>query len=166
MNFRGGWVGLMALAALASPLLAQGPPPNQQHLRQMIEERFATQIQAELGLTDEQSARVRRVLIASAERRRQMENEERAAQRALRDQLRPGVAAQSDSVVRLLDRVTTLRINFAQSAKDEIRDLGAILTPVQQAQFLLLRDRLWARAQEVRMRRGPGGGQPGGSGPP
>jgi hypothetical protein len=123
----------------------------------MIEQRFAAQIKAELGLSEEDGAGVQRILVASAERRRQMEQEERAAQRALRDQLRPGVAAQTDSVVKLLDRLTTLRVAFAQAARDEMRELGAVLSPVQQAQFLLMRDRMMARAQELRMQRPPGG---------
>jgi hypothetical protein len=60
-------------------------------------------------------------------------------------------------VVKLLDRLTTLRVAFAQAARDEMRELGAVLSPVQQAQFLLMRDRMMARAQELRMQRPPGG---------
>jgi hypothetical protein len=124
----------------------------------MIEQRFVAQIKSELGLSEEDGARMQRILVASAERRRQMEQEERSAQQALRDQLRPGVAAQTDSVVKLLDRLTTLRVSFAQAARDEMRELGTVLSPVQQAQFLLMRDRMMARAQELRMQRPPGGG--------
>lgn len=155
--------GALALAAalLVVPAVATaqggGGRPNAERLREMVEERFAAQMQAELSLTDEQSGRVRRILAASAERRRGMEREERAAQAALRDQLRPGVAAQTDSLTRLLDKLTTIRISFAQAAKDEMRELGTVLTPVQQAQFLLLRDRMMSRAQDVRMQRPPGG---------
>ena len=152
-------IGLVALLALPAVATAQGGGaggrPNADRLRQMVEERFAAQIQAELSLTDEQSVRMRRILEASAERRRVMERDERAAQQALRDQLRPGVAAQTDSLSRLLDRLTTIRVSFAQAAKDEMRDLGAVLTPVQQAQFLLMRDRMMSRAQDVRMQRPP-----------
>lgn len=99
---------------------------------------------------------MRRILVASSERRRQMERDERAAQQALRDQLRPGVAAQTDSVTALLDRLTSLRVAFAQAAKDEMKELGTVLTPVQQAQFLLSRDRMMSRAQDLRMQRPPG----------
>lgn len=149
----------IAAAAVGGSAQAQNPGggrPGGNRVRQMIEERFAAQIKSDLGLTEDQGVRMQRILTASAERRRQMEREERAAQQALRDQLRPGVAAQTDSVVWLLDRLTTLRVAFAQNAKDEIRELGTVLSPVQQAQFLLLRDRMMARAQEVRMQRPPG----------
>lgn len=155
---RGVLVGAALAALTVMPLPAQSPggrggPP----MRQMVEERFAAQLKSDLGLTDDQGERMQRILTASAERRRAMERDERAAQQALRDQLRPGVAAQTDSLVRLLDRLTTLRIAFAQNAKDEMRELGTVLTPVQQAQFLLLRDRMMSRAQELRMQRPPGG---------
>jgi Spy/CpxP family protein refolding chaperone len=151
-------LGVVALLVAPNVAAAQGGGGgrlNAERLRQMVEERFAAQLQAELSLTDEQGLRMRRILEASAERRRGIEREERAAQQALRAQLRPGVAAQTDSLTRLLDRVTTLRISFAQAAKDEIRELGAVLTPVQQAQFLLMRDRMMSRAQDVRMQRPP-----------
>ena len=150
---RGVLLALVVLGA-ATPAIGQRPDPPNPRARQMLEDRFAQHIQRELNLTDEQSARVRRVLTASAERRRATENEERQAHRALRDQLRPGVAAQTDSVVRLLDRLTALRVAFAQAARDEIQELGAVLTPVQQAQYLIIRDRLQAAAQGIRWQRG------------
>jgi len=151
-------LGVAAVLVVPSIAAAQGGGggrPNAERLRQMVEERFAAQIQAELALTDDQAVRMRRILAASAERRRGMERDERAAQQALREQLRPGVAAQVDSLTRLLDRLTTLRVAFAQAAKDEMQELGAVLTPVQQAQFLLIRDRMMSRAQDVRMQRPP-----------
>lgn len=128
---------------------------REMQLLRMIEERFAGQVQQELALNDEQMVRVRRILTASASRLRQLEGQERGVQQALRHQLRPGVAAQTDSVVRLLDRLTSLRVEVAQAAGDEIRELGTVLSPVQQAQYVLMRDRLRARAQELRMQRGP-----------
>lgn len=149
-------LGLLLVAPpVVNAQVGGGGRPNAERLRQMVEERFAAQLQAELALSDEQAVRMRRILEASAERRRGMEREERAAQQALRDQLRPGVAAQVDSLSRLLDRLTTLRVAFAQAAKDEIRELGTVLTPVQQAQFLLIRDRMMTRAQDVRIQRPP-----------
>lgn len=124
-------------------------------LMRMIEERFAAQVRSELLLNDDQMVRVRRVLSASAERLRGLESQDRALQQALREQLRPGVAAQADSVTRLLDRLGTVRVEVAQVAREEIRELGAVLTPVQQAQYVLLRDRLRMRAMELRMQRNP-----------
>jgi hypothetical protein len=166
-----GWiVGARRAVALASVVLLassalveaqvrrQGPGDRGQReaeLMRMIEARFAAQVQSELLLSDEQMVRVRRVLSASAERLRGLGVQDRALQQALREQLRPGVAAQTDSVTRLLDRLGAVRIEVAQVARDEIRDLGAVLTPVQQAQYVLLRDRLRMRALELRMQRNP-----------
>jgi len=162
MLFRRAGAIALAAALLTIPAVATaqggggGGHPNAARLREMVEERFASQMQAELSLSDEELGRVRRILTASAERRRGMEREERAAQGALREQLRPGVAAQADSLTRLLDKLTTIRVAFAQAAKDEMRELGTVLSPVQQAQFLLLRDRMMSRAQDVRSQRPPG----------
>ncbi|HUG26716.1 MAG TPA: hypothetical protein VMK53_00345 [Gemmatimonadales bacterium] len=167
---------LMLSAALAATVVgaaeaqvrgagqAQDPPrrpaqgergERELQLLRMIEERFASQVQRELVLNDDQMVQVRRILTASATRLRQLERQERGVQQALRHQLRPGVAAQTDSVVRLLDRMTSLRVEVAQAAGEEIRELASVLSPVQQAQYVLMRDRLRARAQELRMQRGP-----------
>lgn len=153
-------VAVLFLAGAGVSAPAQGQartgPPNPR-MQQTIAERFARHVQTELNLTETQSIQVRRILMTSAERRRGMENEERQAQRALREQLRPGVAAQADSLSRLIDQLTSLRVAAAQAAKDEIRELGAVLSPVQQAQFLIMRDRLQAAAQGIRMQRRPAG---------
>ena len=69
------------------------------------------------------------------------------------DQLRPGIAANADSVARLVDALTTHRIAYAQTFKDEMRELSTILNPVQRGQYLMLRDRLMQRAEELRQGR-------------
>lgn len=154
-------VSIMAVVASNDAAGQVGEGPRAERLRQMIEDRFVAQVQQELRLNDTHSAEMRKILAASADRRRAMETEERAAQVALRDQLRPGVAAATDSVTALLEKLSLLRIRYAEAARDELRELGKILSPVQQAQYLLIRDRLMARAQELRSQRGPGGGPPG-----
>lgn len=157
--WRPAMLAVLLMILAGGPLPAQGrtPGPPNPRMRQMIEERFAEHVQTQLNLTEAQSAQVRRILRTSAERRRGMENDERGALQALREQLRPGVAAQTDSLSRLLDHLTSLRVAQAQAARDELRELGAVLTPVQQAQFLLMRDRIQAAAQGIRMQRRPPG---------
>lgn len=163
--------GRLAWLAIAGVLLMAGPATDghaqrtpgsprgdrEQQLLQRIEEMFATQVQRELLLSEDQMVQVRQILRASAERVRGLEREDRVVQQALRAQLRPGVAAQTDSVARLLDRVAALRVDVARAAGDELRELSRVLTPVQQAQYFLLRDRLRMRAYELRMQRGQGG---------
>jgi hypothetical protein len=160
---------MLPLAALVLPtlLVAQDPPPDPvraERLRQQIEQRFGERMKEELGLTEDQASKVRVILGTLAVRRRALEQEERQLRQALANQLRPGVAANSDSVARLVDALTGHRVAFAQTFRDEMRELSAILNPVQRGQYLMLRDRLMQRAQELmqnRMNQGPPGGPPG-----
>jgi hypothetical protein len=154
----------VTLAILAlSPSVARAQdtlpaPVRAQRLRQMIEARFGERLKEELGLTDDQAAKLKVSLATVASRRRAMEADERTMRQALASQLRPGVAANADSVGRLVESLTNHRIAYAQTFKDELRDLSTILTPVQRGQYLMLRDRLMQRAQDLRQgRAGPPG---------
>ena len=94
-------------------------------------------------------------------RRRELEQDERRMRQALASQLRPGVAANPDSVAKLVDALTNHRIVFAQTFKDEMHDLSTILNPVQRGQYLMMRDRLMQRAQELMQNRmNPAANQP------
>jgi hypothetical protein len=151
-------VGLLALTLLArTPALAAqdtlNEPARMERLRQMIEERFGERLKEELGLSPDQGTRLRVALAGMAARRRGMELEERGMRQALAGQLRPGIAANADSVARLVDALTNHRVAYAQTFKDEMRELSAILTPVQRGQYLLLRDRLMQRAAELQRER-------------
>jgi hypothetical protein len=88
-----------------------------------------------------------------AGKRRDMERQERDLRQALNRQLRPGVAADADSVARLVDGLTEQRVAYAETFREEMREVAAILTPVQRGQYLLLRDRLMQRVQEIRQSR-------------
>lgn len=128
-------------------------PVRAERLRMQIEQRFGERLTEELGLSDEQAVRMRISLAAIATRRRGLEQEERRMRQALASQLRPGVAANADSVAKLVDALTNHRVLFAQTFKDEMRELSAILNPVQRGQYLMLRDRLMQRAQELQQGR-------------
>jgi hypothetical protein len=143
----------MVLSGSGRLLGAQEPtqvdPVRAERLRLQIEQRFGERLREELGLSDDQSAKLRVALAGIAARRRGMEQEERRLRQALASQLRPGVAADADSVARLVESLTNHRVAFAQTFKDEMRELSAILNPVQRGQYLMLRDRLMQRAQEL-----------------
>jgi hypothetical protein len=147
---------LVSLAAGAGPAVAQEPavdPVRAERARRMVEERFALQVKEQLGLTDDQAGRLRGAMAGIADKRRTMEQQERALRQALNRQLRPGVAADADSVGRLVDVLTEQRVAYAETFREEMREVAAILTPVQRGQYLLLRDRLIQRVQEIRQSR-------------
>lgn len=160
------FISLLAFVLVAggTPLRAQDTlmpdPVLAERLRRQIEQRFGERLKEELGLSEEQAARLRGSLAGIAARRRGMEREERLLRQALAAQLRPGIAANADSVAKLVDALTNHRVAFAQTFKDEMRELSPILTPVQRGQYLLLRDRLMQRAQELQQARLNQGGLP------
>jgi hypothetical protein len=152
-----GFVVLLALAASA-PSIASAQNADTAHahgeeLRRRIEERFAQRVQEQLGLTDQQTGRLRATSREYGERRRALETRERDLRMALTGQLRPGVAADQDSVTRLTRALVELRVDYAKTWRDEMSELS-YLTPVQRAQLYLMRDRLLQRVQEIRDQHG------------
>ncbi|NOT07277.1 MAG: hypothetical protein HOP28_03640 [Gemmatimonadales bacterium] len=143
---------LTAVAVFPGSVEAQEPPDDPirvQQLRGQIEQRFGEALKEQLGLTDEQATRLRMTLAALAVRRRGMEQEERTLRQALGAQLRPGIAANPDSVGKLVDALTAKRVEYALTFKDEMRELAAVLTPVQRGQYFLARERLMQRVQDL-----------------
>jgi Spy/CpxP family protein refolding chaperone len=138
---------LMALGSL--PLSAQ-EGPRAAALRRELELRFALQVQQQLQLSEEQTTKVRDIMSGYAERRRELETQERQLRVALNAQLRPGIAARPDSVNRLVDAIATGRVSYAQLVQEEMRELSTVLDPVQRGQLFLMRDRLLQRVQEMR----------------
>jgi uncharacterized protein (DUF3084 family) len=124
-----------------------------EELRRRVRERVAQRIQQDLNLTPDQMQRLRATVGTFADRRRELQAHQRALRVALGGQLRPGLTATPDSVARLTDELLDVRVRYAESFRDEQRDLARYLDPVQRAKLMLLRDRLTNRAQEFRRRR-------------
>lgn len=144
----------VALAALlAAPLRAQDSATaglRAPALRRQIEERFATRIKEQLGLNDDQMTRLRATSTKFGGRRRELEQRQLTMRRALGEQLRPGVAANKDSVARLTDELMAGRVSYVQTFKDELAELKTYLDPVQRAELLALRERILRRAKEFK----------------
>jgi Spy/CpxP family protein refolding chaperone len=141
--------------------------PRREALRRELEQRFAQQIRDQLQLTDEQTIKVRDIMSGFAQRRRELEQQERTLRQALNQQLRPGIAAIPDSVGTLVDAISAARVNYARLIQDEMKELSTVLDPVQRGQLFLMRDRLLQRVQEMRQQARDRGVPPaGGRGPP
>ena len=146
----------IALASGTAPIHAQEPAPTRprlEELRRRVRERVAQRIQQDLNLTPDQMQRLRATVGTFADRRRELQAHQRALRVALGGQLRPGLTATPDSVARLTDELLDVRVRYAESFRDEQRELARYLDPVQRAKLMLLRDRLTNRAQEFRRRR-------------
>jgi regulator of replication initiation timing len=147
---------ILAFAGTASAQNHRQPPPGglapisgDDSLRLMIQERFARLVQTQLGLTNAQVSRMRSTVMTWTSKRRNLELEERDLRQALADQMRPGVAADQDSVARLTDELLELRVQQVQTYRDELKEM-TYLSPVQRAQFFILRDRLLRQIERAR----------------
>ena len=152
------WLPIAALlaAVVTAPLTAQdsaGAGPSRDQLRQLIEERFTERAKEQLGLTDEQTNKLRETSRKFGGRRRELETRQRAIRDALSGQLRPGIAANRDSVSKLTDAAAELRVQYAQTFRDELRETSKFLDPVQRAQLFTMRERLMRRVREIRSER-------------
>ncbi len=159
-------LAILALTALLAPAVqAQDPgPARAQELRRQLEQRFLERLRTDLQLTADQDAKVRAILGSFATRRRVLEEEERQLRQTLSAQLRPGIAANPDSVTVVVDATPANRVSYAQLIQGELKELGGVLTPIQRGQLFLMREQLLMRAQELRqqarMRGAPMGGPP------
>lgn len=133
-------------------------------LRAAFQRRVAERVQRELDLTAEQSAKLQEVASATQEQRRALMDQERAVRQALRDQLKPGIAADQDSVSRLITALVNTRVTAAENRRQEVQNLSGILSPVQQARYMMLQEQLARRIDAIRTERGRSGargrGQP------
>lgn len=129
-------------------------------LRRQIEQRFAARVQQELGLTADQATNLRATQERFGERRRTLMRQQMGRRMALQGQMRPGEAANADSVKRLMDGLQAGRGEMLKLEQDEDRDMAGYLTPVQRARYQMMRQRFLERVNEMREQRrgrmGPG----------
>jgi hypothetical protein len=120
-------------------------------LRERVEQRFGQMVQQELQLSEPQMQQLRGAVRAHTERRRDLAQRQQAVNQAIRWQMRPGIAADRDSLARLLDAQTHLRVEHAQQEEQLERELG-FLSPMQRARFMQMLRTFEQRIQEIRMR--------------
>jgi periplasmic protein CpxP/Spy len=147
---------LVPLSSVAAQRADSTDPRRADSLRHRIEERFASRVQEQLGLTNEQTAKLRVTSQTFGARRRELQNRERGLREALSGQLQPGVAANQDSVAKLTDQMIDLRLASAQASREEMKELSKYLTPVQRARLYVMRERFYHRVKDAHEHRGMG----------
>ena len=155
------WWVLMLAAAV--PLAAQAPTEPQDtaeaaRLRQQIEQRFHQIVRQRLALSDDQDAKLRATQERFGAQRRDLMREQADHRQALDRQMQPGVAANSDSVQFHMQGIQRNQERLLRLQQDEDREMAGYLTPVQRAQYQMLRDRLATRLSDLRRQRQGGGG--------
>jgi len=141
----------------------EGPmdPERMRQLRAQVEERWGAMVQQELHLTDQQMDRVRTAARAHQDRKRDLMRRRMDLERGIQRQMQPGVAANNDSLSRMLEGMGRMRVEDAQSDEQLNRDLS-FLTPVQRVRFFMMQRRFEERLREIRQNRMGGQGGPGG----
>jgi Spy/CpxP family protein refolding chaperone len=150
-------VALVILAAPLASLAAQQPRgaggPNREALRQMVIERFLQTFHDQAGLTPDQDQKFRDVFRRAMQQRQHAQQEEQTLWRALEGQMRPGVAANADSVNKLLDGIIAQRTAQVDLLRSENQQLAQFLSPVQRAQFAIMWQHFQQQVQEIMRRR-------------
>jgi hypothetical protein len=155
------WLAL-SLAA-ATTLAAQNPADSGmagdsahlENLRQEVLDRYRTRAHELLGLSTDQAVKFDSTQSRAWAQRRQYMMDRRRINMALQDQMRPGVAANSDSVGRLLDARRQVTQSLFKVDDQEDREMAGFLSPVQRAQYQEFRQRFRERiAEAVRNNRG------------
>ncbi len=148
------------LTLVVAPVLAaQQGQMRRQMLQEEVMQRFMTNYRAQAGLSDEQFEQLRQVVIESTQRRRDLELRERELWRAIEGQMRPGIAADTDSLNGLMESLIVVQQERVDLARSERERYAEFLTPVQQAQLLIATRRLQNNIEQViRGRQGPPGG--------
>ena len=133
-------------------------------LEQRVLGRFDALVQQRLGLTDEQSLRLREVLAGFHERRRQFVGDR---QRARQELLRLGDMGDltEDRAIRALEEMIRLGEEEMRLFRAEQEALVEVLTARQILQFVVMREQLHERIQNIRRSRSPRRSPPGGGGP-
>jgi hypothetical protein len=150
-------LGTLLLCMFLAPVLgAQAPGDSGAgHARQEWRERFQKQREARirdaLGLSADQAAKLSATHEKFAAQRKTAVEQMRTIRRALHAQLRPGVAANVDSVRKLLDADDRGTAALFQLRRDEQHEIATYLSPVQVAQLRMMR---WAARLRMRFGRG------------
>jgi len=156
-------IALLLFFAAAPVLPAQNPADTgragrmRQHREEFQRQREA-RLREALRLTDDQAAKLKATQQRFGDQRRAIMERQHQLGEALRGQLQPGVAANADSLRKLLDAQEQNEAALAQLRRDQNREMAGYLSPLQRARLSLMRQHF------ARMGRGRGAG-PGEGGP-
>lgn len=157
------WLALML--CVAPRLAAQQPDSGMQDdstrlesLRQEIQQRYNARAHEVLGLSPAQAAKFDTTQDRVWGQRRDLMLQRRRVNLALQGQMRPGVAANADSVSRLLDARQRVNESLRRVDDQEDRELAGYLSPVQRAQYQTFRGKFRERMGEALRHQQGGGG--------
>ena len=165
-------IACAVLMMVAAPLTAQergGQAGREREaLRRQVVDRFVQNFIQPAGLTDEQREQFGQTLRQHFGARQQVAMQRVQIFRAIEAQMRPGVAADGDSVTALVTALTELEVASASAMQEEQDAYAQFLSPIQRGLLVIHYERLQRQIQNVQRRQGqqrrgnrPGGGPPG-----
>ncbi len=144
-----------ALVLVAVPLAAQERGgQGREVLRQAVVERFVQNYTQQAGLTEEQRAQFGQSLRSNFRQRQEFAMRRMQILRGIEEQMRPGVAANPDSVAALVEGLLTLEEESVAAARSEQEAYTAFLSPVQRGLLVIHNERLQRQIQNVQRRQG------------
>ncbi len=144
---------LALLLAIASPLAGQNPGMRRNELQRQVMQRFMQNVRTQAGLGDEQFRQFSEVAHRSFEGRARLSERERSLWVALDGQMRPGVAADTDSVSAILATLVEVGDQRVELLRREQEEYAAFLSPIQRAQVTIAWRRLQTQIDRIRMGR-------------
>ena len=139
----------------------QGQGPERMELERRVRARMAEMMREQLGLSDEEDARLSEIVQGFEGQRRQLGRQERAVRRRVEALMLEGGQDLAEAA-ELLQRMSALRVQAAELIKAEHEALLEEFTPIQVLRFVHLREQLGQRIQGWRGQAGGGGGRGGG----
>lgn len=156
------WLTVVLLLVGGMAAQAQQPGMRRQQLQQQVMTRLMENYRVQAGLDDDQFDALRRVMKESLERRAELQQRERALWVALEGQMRPGVAADADSLTRTMDSLIEIQNELVEQQRLDLQRYSEFLNPVQRAQLMLLTRRFQNNVNQIMQRRMQQGRPPGG----
>jgi hypothetical protein len=149
---------LLAIALTSVVQAQQGQMRQRQRLQQQVMQRYMQSYRQQAGLNEDQFRRFTDLTGRSFSRRAELREQERTLWLALEAQMRPGVAADADSLTKLMGDILDLQVEIAEAERENQEELDDFLTPVQRAQLMLSQRRLQMNIEEIMRQRREGGG--------
>ena len=141
----------LALIVAATPVVSaqQGQMRQRQMLQQQVMQRYMQNYKQQAGLNDKQFQDFTQLTERAFNERRELQQRERVLWQALEGQMKPGVAADADSLVGLIDAIFDVQQELIETERRDQADMAEFLTPVQRAQLMLSQRRLQNSIQNV-----------------
>ena len=134
---------LLCTVAVSYSAQGQGPTRQRRELQQQVVQRYMQNVRVQAGLSDGQFEQFGTVTRDTFEERATLARQEAGLWRALEGQMRPGVAAEADSIAVLMTGIADIMEERAALTRAEMEQFETFLDPIQRAQVMLA----WRRLQ-------------------